>query len=103
MDLTSEFIGARYLILHNKDEQGCLIYKVDQSDGKKPTIISSHDNIFKGYATSTRPFYLVFNLMEKEEYFLNNRYDFKKLNGYSEDKEAFPFTCKLSDLIKLQE
>jgi hypothetical protein len=99
MDLTPEFIGARYLILHNKDEQRSLIYKVDQSDGKKPTIVSSKDQIFDGYPTSTRPFYLVFNLMEKEEYFLNNTYDFKKLNGFSEDKEAFPFTCKLSDLI----
>jgi predicted component of viral defense system (DUF524 family) len=103
MDLTPEFIGARYLILHNKDDQGCLIYKVDQSDSKKPTIISSDDNIFTNYPTPTQPFYLVFNLMYKEEYFLNNRYDFKKLNGYSDDREAFPFTCKLSDLLILPE
>ena len=37
--------------------------------------------------------------MEKEKGFLERDYDIKLLKGYSEDKEAFPFTCKLSDLI----
>jgi hypothetical protein len=30
---------------------------------------------------------------------LNSNYNIKNLKGYSEDQEAFPFTCKLSDLI----
>ena len=38
-------------------------------------------------------------LLEKEKDFLDRDYNIKLLKGYSEDKEAFPFTCKLSDLI----
>jgi len=37
--------------------------------------------------------------MEKENEFLNGNYNIKNLNGYSEDQEAFPFTCILSELI----
>jgi hypothetical protein len=99
MDLTPEFIGAKYLLLHNKKEQGSLIFKVNQKEGKKPTIVASTHNIFKNYPKSSKPFYLVFNLLEKEKDFLDRDYNIKLLKGYSEDKEAFPFTCKLSDLI----
>ena len=98
MDLTPEFIGAKYLLLHNKKEQGSLIFKINQSEKNKPTVIDS--KLLKGYPKPSKPFYLVFNLMEKEKDFLERDYDIKLLKGYSEDKEAFPFTCKLSDLIK---
>ena len=104
MNLTSEFIGANYLILHNKTETEILIYKINQTDKNKPIVISSNDELFNSkdpkYPNPSQPFYLVFNLLEKEEGFLNGYYNIKKLSGYSEDKEAFPFTCKLSDLIK---
>jgi hypothetical protein len=99
MDLTPEFIGAKYLLLHNKKEQGSLIFKVNQKIGNKPTIIASTHDIFKNYPNSSKPFYLVFNLLEKEKDFLDRNYNIKLLKGYSEDKEAFPFTCKLSELI----
>jgi hypothetical protein len=99
MDLTPEFIGAEYLLLHNKDEQGSLIYKIKQSNGEKPTIVAATHECFSTYPETTNPFYLVFNLLEKEEGFLNSDYYFKSLTGYSDDKEAFPFTCKLADLI----
>ena len=98
MDLTPEFIGAKYLLLHNKKEQGSHIFKINQSEKKKPTVIDS--KLLKGYPKPSKPFYLVFNLMEKEKGFLERDYDIKLLKGYSEDKEAFPFTCKLSDLIR---
>jgi len=97
MDLTPEFIGAKYLLLHNKKEQGTLIFKINQSEKKKPTVIDS--KLLKGYPKPSKPFYLVFNLMEKENEFLNGNYNIKNLNGYSEDQEAFPFTCILSELI----
>jgi predicted component of viral defense system (DUF524 family) len=97
MDLTPEFIGAKYLLLHNKKEQGSLIFKINQSEKKKPTVIASE--LLKGYPKSSKPFYLVFNLLEKEKDFLDRDYNIKLLKDYSEDKEAFPFTCKLSDLI----
>jgi predicted component of viral defense system (DUF524 family) len=99
MELTPEFIGAKYILLHNKNELEYLIYKIDQSDGKKPSIMSSADKIFNDYPNPSKPFYLVFNLIDKEKEFLNNKYQFKKLIGYSENKDAFPFTSKMSDLI----
>lgn len=97
MDLTPEFIGAKYLLLHNKKEQGSLIYKINQSERKKPTVLDS--KLLKGYPKPSKPFYLVFNLLEKEKDFLDREYNIKLLKGYSEDKEDFPFTCKLSNLI----
>ena len=33
MDLTPEFIGAKYLLLHNKIVKGSLIYKINQKEG----------------------------------------------------------------------
>lgn len=100
MDLTPEFIGAKYLLLHNKKEQGSLIFKVNQNEGNKPTIVASTHKSFKNYPKPSKPFYLVFNLLEKEKDFLDRDYNIKLLKGYSEDTEAFPFTCKLSDLIR---
>lgn len=100
MDLTPEFIGAQYLVLHNKDVEGAIIYKINQGVGK-PKVISSSDEIFKDYPTKSRPFYLLFSLLDREVDFLNHDYDFKKLEGFSEEKEAFPFTCRLSDLMNV--
>lgn len=99
MDLTPEFIGAKYLLLHNRNERGSIIFKINQSEKKKPSVIES--KLLKGYPKPSKPFYLVFNLLEKEKDFLNRDYNIKHLNGYSVEKEAFPFTCKLSDLISL--
>lgn len=103
MDLTPEFIGAKYLILHNKKEQGSLVFKINQKKGYKPTIVASTHKSLRNYPKPSKPFYLVFNLLDKEKDFLNRDYNIKLLKGYSEDKEAFPFTCRLSDLINPQE
>ena len=103
MDLTPEFIGAKYLILHNKKEQGSLVFKINQKKGYKPTIVASTHKSFRNYPKPSKPFYLVFNLLDKEKDFLNRDYNIKLLKGYSEDKEAFPFTCRLSDLINPHE
>jgi predicted component of viral defense system (DUF524 family) len=103
MSLTAEFIGANYLILHNERNPELLIYKIDQEGNNKPTVISSQDELFTSekhkYPNSTQPFYLVFNLLIKEEGFLNGKYNIESLSGYSKETDAFPFTCKLSELI----
>ena len=103
MKLTSEFIGANYLILHNECNPELLIYKIDQEGNNKPTVISSQDELFTSenhiYPNSTQPFYLVFNLLKKEEGFLNGVYNIHNLEGYSRGNDALPFTCKLSALI----
>jgi len=100
MDLTPEFIGAKYLLLHNKNETDSLIFKINQNKSKKPKVLPANELL--NYPKPKHPFYLVFNLEEKEIFFLNKEYNYKKLLGYSEDKEAFPFTCSLADLLKLE-
>jgi predicted component of viral defense system (DUF524 family) len=99
MDLTPEFIGAKYLLLHNKNETGSVIFKINQKELEKPRVLASNE--LKNYPDSKHPFYLVFNLEEKEKDFLNNECNFKQLPGYSEDKDAFPFTCSLAELLKV--
>jgi predicted component of viral defense system (DUF524 family) len=103
MKLTSEFIGANYLILHNKHKHDVIIYKINQTANEKPSVIASNDIVFNApnpkYPNPTQPFYLIFNLLEKEEDILNGSYNIKALKNFSDDNEAFPFTCKLSDLI----
>jgi hypothetical protein len=44
---------------------------------------------------------LVFNLLEKEDNFLDKEYNFKALAGYSEDRESFAFTCNLAELMNV--
>jgi predicted component of viral defense system (DUF524 family) len=99
MDLTPEFIGAKYLILHNKKNPNLIIYEINQLDKKKPLVVSKEHKMFEDYPKASKPFYLIFNLIEKPKDFLNGNYNIKKLNGYSEDKEAFPFTCKLTEFF----
>ncbi len=100
MDLTPEFIGAQYLILHNINIPDSIIFKINQSKKNKPSVISSSDKIFEEYPNASKPFYLVFNLLEKEVDFLNGNYNVKLLNGFSEERKAYPFTCKLSELLR---
>jgi hypothetical protein len=107
MDLTPEFIGAQYILLHNENSEVPIIYKIDQTPTKKPSVISSQDPIFTEnqplYPNSTNPFYLVFNLLEKENKFLDKVYDFKALPGYSAERDAFAFTCNLVELMNVRE
>ncbi len=107
MDLTPEFIGAQYILLHNENNAEHIIYKIDQTPTKKPSVISSQDSIFTEnqplYPNSTNPFYLVFNLLEKENNFLDKVYDFKALPGYSAERDAFAFTCNLAELMNVRE
>ena len=107
MDLTPEFIGAQYILLHNENSEEPIIYKIDQTPTKKPSVISSQDSIFTEnrplYPNSTNPFYLVFNLLEKEDNFLDKVYDFKALPGYSAERDAFAFTCNLVELMNVRE
>jgi hypothetical protein len=54
------------------------------------------------YPNPSQPFYLLFDLLEKEENFLVGHYDIKKLPGYDiATKKTLPFTCTLTDLIKI--
>jgi predicted component of viral defense system (DUF524 family) len=103
MNLTPEFIGANYLVLHNKSNPDLIIYKIDQNEKNKPFVISSKDSVFNSknpkYPNSSQPFYLIFNLTEKENGFLIGEYNISKLPGFSDEKEALPFTCTLTEFV----
>jgi len=105
MNLTPEFIGANYLILHNKSNPELIIYKINQKDEYKPVVISSKEDVFvmdPKYPNPSQPFYLLFDLLEKEENFLVGHYDIKKLPGYDNaTQKTLPFTCTLTELIKI--
>jgi predicted component of viral defense system (DUF524 family) len=105
MNLTPEFIGANYLILHNKSNPELFIYKINQKDEYKPVVISSKEDVFvmePKYPNPSQPFYLLFDLMEKEENFLVGQYDIKKLPGYDNaTQKTLPFTCTLTELMKI--
>jgi hypothetical protein len=108
MNLTPEFIGAHYIILHSKSDPRRIIYKINQEESYKPTVVSSSDYIFKKnpeypeYPNPSQPFYLLFNLSDKEDKFLDGIFDITKLPEYESAMEnTLPFTCTLTDLIKL--
>jgi predicted component of viral defense system (DUF524 family) len=103
MKLTPEFIGANYIILHNTSNPEIVIYKINQREEYKPVVISAEDDIFVQepiYPNPSQPFYLLFNLLEKENNFLETNLDIRKLPGYNTAvKNKLPFTCTLTDLI----
>jgi predicted component of viral defense system (DUF524 family) len=101
LNLTPEIIGAHYLLLHSKDEQHSgKLFKIVQKDDEKPKIISADDEIFKDYPNARHPFYLIFHLQEPDDEFRSKEWSFKELKGYSENKDALPFSCTLTELMK---
>ena len=109
MELTPHYIGANYLILHNKSNPENYIFKIDQSEKNKPVIIAATDDIFvKGdsqypkYPNPSQPFYLVFNLLDKEEAFLDGKFNLHNLPYFGKaQKNSHPFTCTLTELLNL--
>ena len=100
MNLTPEIIGAKYLLLHKeKEDRSGRLYKIKQSEDQKPKILSVKENIFNEYPEPNHDFYLVFYLEKAEDVFLVREWAFKDLPNYSEDKDAFPFTCTLTELM----
>lgn len=109
MELTPQYIGANYLILQNKSNPENYIFKIDQSEKNKPVIIAATDDIFvKGdsqypeYPNPSQPFYLVFNLLDKEKDFLDGKFNLHNLPHFDKaQKNSFPFTCTLTELLYL--
>jgi predicted component of viral defense system (DUF524 family) len=109
MELTPQYIGANYLILQNKSNPENYIFKIDQSEKSKPVIIAATDDIFvkkdpqdPEYPNPSQPFYLVFNLLEKEQSFLDGKFNLHNFPEFKEaQKNSLPFTCTLTELLKL--
>jgi predicted component of viral defense system (DUF524 family) len=103
MSLTPEYIGAKYLVLHTQEKSELEIFRINQTEGFKPAILSAKDKLFTSplpkYPSSKHPYYLVFSLLDKEEGFLEGEYDISVLPGYSSEKDVFPFTCRLTDFL----
>ena len=109
MELTPKYIGANYLMLHNKSNPEKYIFKIDQSAKNKPVILAATDDIFVNrdsqypeYPNASQPFYLVFNLLEKEHFFLDGKFNLNNLSEFKEaQKNSLPFTCTLTELLNL--
>ncbi len=100
MAISSQVIGADYLLLHTgRNESSGILFKINHEDGKKPCILPVEDEIFTDYPKPNHKYYLVFSLKKPEPEFEGKQWNYKKLIGYSEDKDAFPFFCTLTDLI----
>lgn len=102
MAITSQVIGAHYLLLHSKkNDSSSILYKINHEEHRKPRILSVDDEIFRDYPKPNHKYYLVFSLEKPEHEFEGKEWNFKKLNGYSEDAEASPFFCTLTELMSV--
>lgn len=102
MALSSQVIGAEYLLLHNGNyDSSGILYKINHDDAEKPRILSVEDEIFIDYPEPNHKYYLVFSLVNPEPEFEGRVWNFRKLKDYSEDKEAFPFLCTLTELMAI--
>jgi predicted component of viral defense system (DUF524 family) len=99
MPLTPNYIGAEFLVLHNKNYEEVLIYKINQKNSYKPTVILADDLLKLDYPNPKHPMYLLFNLEPKEEGFLNQNYQISKIKNYKKSIDGLPFTCTLSELL----
>jgi predicted component of viral defense system (DUF524 family) len=100
IELTAEFISAKYLILHKKENNKFFFYEIDQKT-IKPTVIASNDILFNGkeprYPKPNQPFYLVFNLLKIENDFLGVKYSITKPTNYLYKKAVY--SCTLTDFF----
>lgn len=100
MALSSQVIGAEYILLHTENnDSSSILYKINHEDVKKPRILSVEDEIFLDYPKPNHKYYLVFSIEKPEDEFEGKEWNFTKLKGYSEDKDAFPFFCTLTELM----
>ena len=100
MNITSNIIGAQYLLLHTKgnDKSGKL-FKIKQCLNEKPRILSVDDKIFIDYPSPKHNFYLIFTLEKAENEFHDQNWYFRDLTSYTDDNEAFPVVCTLTELM----
>jgi hypothetical protein len=93
--------GARYVLLHTKDEiVSTRLLKIVE---KGPRIFSKQQLIEKSYPSNpTQDFYLVYKVSDEVEVEIKNiKWDVSKLEGYLKGRNsALPFTVTLSELLR---
>jgi predicted component of viral defense system (DUF524 family) len=99
LNLSAKEIGAKYLLLHGRNEQisGRLI-KLKNSG---PKLFSRKDLFNKSYPNPSSDFYLVYEIDENIEMeFANKLWDLTKLNGYQQGRSSsLPFSTDLAELM----
>ena len=99
--MTRKETGARYLLLHSKNETitGHL-YKLKHNG---PRIFSKDELIEILYPNPTHNFYLVFETEnEPEKEFIGMSWDITKLKKYSKYRgSSLPFSVSLTELMKV--
>lgn len=101
--LDPKTVGAKYLLLHTKDDSrsGDLL----KITSKGPKVYSAEDMIKRSYPNpKPHSHYLILNVSEKVEPELAGiAWEFKKLTGYESGRaSALPFTVSLAELMRVK-
>jgi hypothetical protein len=100
--LDSGVSGAKYLLLHTKNET--LTSKLFKIVETGPRIFSKQTLIQKGYPSEpNHNYYLVYKIEESnEKEFLNKVWDITELAGYKKGRgSALPFSVTFTELMKV--
>ncbi|MEM7510488.1 MAG: DUF2357 domain-containing protein [Bacteroidota bacterium] len=98
--ISSEVVGAKYLLLHMKGEEvSGNLWKIKS---KGPKVFSSVELEDKEYPSPTQENYLVIEIERvSEPEFENVQWKFKKLKDYNGKRaSAIPFTASLAELMR---
>jgi predicted component of viral defense system (DUF524 family) len=96
--LTPELAAARYLLLYSAGD----LYsrKLFRISAVGPRMYSRDELMHTGYPEPNHQFYLVFDIIgQPEEELEEYEWHFRELPRYSSDREGFPFTVSLTELM----
>lgn len=100
IELTSENIGAKFLVLYGKDEiQTARIFKLSNEG---PRVFSRHDLEKEAYPNARGDLYFVYKLNEEMSIAFNSvKFDLSKIKGFTLAPTKYgPATCSLEDLLR---
>ncbi|MFN8776296.1 MAG: DUF2357 domain-containing protein [Flavobacteriales bacterium] len=98
--LDREFVSAKYLLLHTKDDKHT--GELWEITSKGPSVYSKKSLIDMKYPSPDHEEYLVVDIRKTDASELHNiKWDFKKLKNYQTGRSsALPFTATLSELMQ---
>ena len=95
-ELSSQFVGAKYLLLYNNSElQTADLYEIKNPH---PSIWTKQKLLEEGYVRPSKDFYLMFSVTKcSQKELVGRKWDVSKLDGYS--SKGYPFVISLADLM----
>jgi hypothetical protein len=100
-NLSTNEIGAQYLLLYSKGQTESTLFFKLKSNGAKVYTKSELKNALKYKTTPSQEMYLVYELEEQyEKEFSNLNFDLTQLNGLGENKR--PMAISLENIMKIK-